>query len=157
MELGWATDSDIEPFLSQPQLIEDHLGPYMDLIRSAATIEEKHAVIWSVCNLVPLIQFHPGELKIVYYENLCTQPEIELPRVFEAIGYQYSGAPVTRINQPSQTTRRASAVVTGTNKIGNWKKKLSRSQIDNILRIVYGFGLNHLYRDASLPFAQSSS
>jgi hypothetical protein len=151
MELGWATDSDIEPFLSQPELLEDHLEPYLDLIRSAANIEEKHAVIWSVCNLVPLRQFHPGELKIVYYENLCTQPEIELPGIFEAIGYRYSGAPATSINQPSQTTRGASAVVAGTNKIGSWKRKLSRSQIDNILRVVRGFDLDHLYRDSTLP------
>jgi hypothetical protein len=157
MELGWATDSDIEPFLSQPELLEDHLGPYLDLIGGAVRIEEKHAVVWSVCNLVPLIQFHPDELKIVYYENLCTQPEIELPGVFEAIGYQYSGAAATSINQPSQTTRRASAVVTGTNKIANWKRKLSRSQIDNILRVVHGFGLDHLYRDSSLPLVQSIS
>ena len=90
MELGWATDRDIEPFLSQPQLVEDYLGPYSDLIRSARSSEEKHAVIWSVSNLVPLKQFISEELKVVYYENLCTQPEVELPGIFEAIGYQYS-------------------------------------------------------------------
>ncbi len=137
MELGWATDRDISPFLSQPQLVEDYLGPYLDLICSARNIEEKHAVIWSVSN--------------IYYENLCTQPEIELPGIFEAIGYQYSGTLATSSNQPSQTTRRTSAVVTGTDKIENWKKKLSHSQIDNILRVVQAFGLGHLYGDSTLP------
>jgi hypothetical protein len=151
MELGWATDRDIEPFLSQPQLVEDYLGPYLDLIRSAGNSEEKHAIIWSVSNLVPLKQFNSNELKVVYYENLCTQPEIELPGIFEAIGYQYSAPLVTGSNQPSQTTRRASAVVTGTNKTENWKKKLSRSQIDNILQVVQAFGLGHLYGDSTLP------
>lgn len=157
MELSWDTDRDIEPFLSQPQLIEDHLGPYLDLIRSAATIEEKHAVIWSVCNLVPLIQFHPGELKIVYYENLCTQPEVELTGILESIGYQSKSPLVKIFDQPSQTTRAASAVVNGTDKIEGWKKKLTRSQIDNILRVVHGFGLNHLYGDSCLPFDEGSS
>jgi hypothetical protein len=73
IELGWATDRDIEPFLVQPHLLEDHLDPYFDLIYRAETVEEKHAVIWSVSNLVPLKQFNSNEWKVVYYENLCTQ------------------------------------------------------------------------------------
>ena len=36
------------------------------------------AIIWSINNLVPLTQLKPGELRTVYYENLCTQPEIEV-------------------------------------------------------------------------------
>jgi hypothetical protein len=129
----------------------------LDLIRSAANIEEKHAVIWSVCNLVPLIQFYPGELKIVYYENLCTQPEIELTGILEAIGYKYKSPLVNTSDHPSQTTRAASAVVTGTDKIEGWKKKLSRSQIDNILQVVHGFDLSHLYGDSYLPLDKSVS
>jgi hypothetical protein len=151
MELGWATDRDIKPFLSQPQLAEDFLGPYSDLIRSVRSVEEKHAVIWSISNIVPLKQFNSNEWKVVYYENLCTQPEIELPGIFEAIGQQYSGRLFTGSNQPSQTTRSASAVVAGTNKIENWKNKLSRSQIDNVLRVVQAFGLGHVYDDSTLP------
>jgi hypothetical protein len=152
MELGWATDSDIQPFLLQPQLLEDHLGPYLDLIRTAANIEEKHAVIWSVCNLVPLMQFRPGEWNVVFYENLCRQPEVELAWILEAIGYERKTPLLNVSNQPSQTTRAASAVVMGTDRIEGWKKKLSRAQIDNILRIVHSFGLSHLYDESSLPF-----
>jgi len=156
IELGWATDSDIEPLISQPQLVEDYLGPYLDLIRSAVNIEEKHAVIWSVSNLVPLKQFNSNEMKVVYYENLCTHPEVELPGIFETIGYQFLSPLIDIINQPSQTARRASAVVAGTDKIGNWKQKLSRSQIDNILRVVDEFGLSHLYGDSSMPLDKSN-
>jgi hypothetical protein len=151
MELDWATDRDIEPFISQPQLVQDYLGPHLDLIRSARNSEEKHAVIWSVSNIVPLKQFSSDELKVVYYENLCTHPEAELPGIFETIGYEFSSPLVDTINQPSQTTRAGSAVVAGTEKIGNWKHKLSRSQIDNILRVVQAFGLGHLYGDSTLP------
>jgi hypothetical protein len=151
LELGWATDRDIKPFLSQPQLVEDFLGPYSDLIRSVRSVEEKHAVIWSISNIVPLKQFNSNDWKVVYYENLCTQPEIELPGIFEAIGHQYSSRLFTGSDQPSQTARSASAVVAGTNKIENWKNKLSRSQIDNVLRVVQAFGLGHVYDDSTLP------
>ncbi len=155
MELGWVTDRDIEPFLSQPQFVEDHLGPYLDLICGAGTVEEKHAVIWSVSNMVPLRQFNSNEFKIIYYENLCTQPEIELPGIFETIGYEYSGRRIAGINQPSQTTKLASAVVTRTNKIQHWKQKLSRAQIDNILRVVQAFGLDNLYGESTVPLQEN--
>jgi len=151
MELGWATDHDIEPFLAQPELVEDYLGPHLDLIHSAVTSEEKHAVIWSISNLVPLKQFSADQLKVVYYENLCMNPEGELSGIFERIGYPFLSPMVDAIDQPSQTTRAGSAVVTGTNRIENWRKKLSRSQIDNVLRVVQAFGLGHLYGDSALP------
>ena len=155
MKLGWATDHDIEPFISQPQLAEDYLGPYLDLICSAGNTEEKHAVIWSISNMVPLKQFGSDELKVVYYENLCTYPEGELSGIFETIGYEFSNPRVDALNRASQTTRAGSAVVAGTDKIGNWKQELSRSQIDSILRIVDEFGLSHLYGHSSLPLNKS--
>lgn len=151
MELNWATDRDIEPFLSQPDLVEDHLAPYMEIIKNAKTDEENHAVIWCVSNLVPLRQFQPNEIRIVYYENLCTQPEIELPAVFASIGQTYRDGKDNAVNRPSQTTRPSSAVVDGTDKISAWRKKLSHKQIENILRIVKAFGLDHLYGDSLLP------
>lgn len=148
IELGWATDRDIEPFLSQPDLVSDHLVPYMDLIQYATAVEEKHAIIWSVSNLVPLTQFKPNELKIIYYENLCTQAEIELSSILAAIGQSYHGLEHDLLHRPSQTTRATSAVVAGKNRLFSWKEKLSTAQIRNVLRIVNEFGLGHLYGDS---------
>jgi hypothetical protein len=153
MELGWATDTDIEPLLSQPDLIEDHLLPFMDLIKSAKTTEEKHAIIWCVSNLVPLKQFNSGEVKIVHYEHLCTQPENELPSLFEFIGQTQTESVVNIINRPSQTTKVTSAVVRGRDKIESWRKKLSPSQIDSVLRTVDMFRLSHLYGESVLPLS----
>lgn len=155
IELGWATDKDIKPFLSQPSLVSDYLSGHLDLIRDANTEEEKHAIIWSVNNLVPLRQFRPGELKIVYYENLCTQPEIEMPDIFESIGQRYLSLGIDKTNQPSQTTRKDSAVVTGMDKITSWKKRLSTIQIKNILKVVDAFGLSHVYGESFLPLSKN--
>jgi len=156
MELGWATDRDIEPFLSQPNLIEDHLGPYLNLIKSAETTEEKHAIIWSVSNLVPLRQFKLGEIKTVYYEDLCNQPQAEMTSIFDSIGQKPVDSVFDKIDRPSQTTRLTSASVIGIDKITSWRKILSPSQIDNILRIVDGFGLSHLYDVSPLPLKKDA-
>jgi hypothetical protein len=156
MELGWATDLDIEPLLAQTELIEDHLLPYMDLINNAKTTEEKHTIIWCVSNLVPLKQLLPGEARIMYYENLCTQPEKELPALFEFVGQIYTKTGIEKINEPSQTTKVTSAIVTGTDKIESWKQKLSRTQVDHVLRTVDGFGMSHLYGQSSLPLSRQA-
>ena len=157
MELGWATDSDIEPLLSQPDLIEDHLGPYLNLIKNAGTAEEKHAIIWSVSNLVPLKQFKHRELKVVYYENLCTQPLAEMTSIFDSIGQKSVDSVIDTIDRPSQTTRVTSALVTGSDTLSSWRKKLSPSQIGNILRIVDGFGLSQLYDASLLPLKKDAT
>ncbi|MDQ3005899.1 MAG: sulfotransferase, partial [Chloroflexota bacterium] len=157
MELGWATDSDIQPFLSQPDLMGDYLCDYHELIRNAKTEEEKHAIIWSISNLVPLKQFQPGELKIVYYEHLCTQPDLELPEIFNSIGQRYDATAMDRINRPSQTTRKTSAVVNGKDQIFHWKQQLTPLQIDNILRVVEKFGLDDLYKDSFLPVGKDAA
>ena len=151
MALNWATDQDITPFLAQPDLIHNHLAPYMDVIRSAQTVETKHAVIWCISNLVPLKQFKTGEIRIVFYENLITQPERTLPAIFESIGYPYSRRVLDKINRPSQTTRVSSAVVTQTDKLVHWKKIFSKMQIDSILQTVEAFDLSHLYGDSVVP------
>ena len=157
MELGWATDSDIAALLSQPDLMDDHLEPYSYLIKNAETAEEKHAIIWSVSNLVPLKQFKYRELKVVYYENLCTQPLAEMTSIFDSIGQKSVVSVIDTIDRPSQTTRVTSALVTGSDKLSSWRKKLSPPQIDNILRIVDGFGLSQLYDASLLPLKKDAT
>lgn len=153
LKLDWATDDDIEPLLNQPDLVEDQLTPFVDLIKNASTAEEKHAIIWSVSNLVPLKQFGTDDdvLRTIYYENLCTQPEKELDTVFDTIGQPYHRSVINQINRPSQTAQEYSAITVGKDKLSNWKKELSASQIDKILHIVDAFGLSYLYGDSLLP------
>ena len=157
MDLGWATNRDIEPFLNQPDLVTDHLEPYLELIKNARTDEEKHAIIWSVSNLVPLKQFKPGEVRVVHYENLCTQPQIELPLILDSIGHTYQEMKDDTLDHPSQTTRVTSAVVHGRDKISSWKKKLTSAQIKNILRVVETFELDYLYDDSVLPLNKNAT
>lgn len=155
MQLDWATDSDIEPFLAQPKLIDDFLADKLDIIKSAKTDEEKHAIIWCISNLVPLKQFGPKELNVIFYENLVLQPEIEIPRIFQVINLPYENTVFAQANKPSTTTIRSSAIVTGDNKVTRWKRNLSAKQIDNILSIVEAFGLDYLYSGFGTPLTQN--
>jgi hypothetical protein len=157
MQLGWATDEDIEHFLIQPPLVRDFLEDKLDLVRSAQTPEEKHAVIWCVSYLVPLKQLAPGEVTLVSYERLRTQPEIELPRVFHGIRVGYRASLFDRLDRPSKTTVSASPIMTGGGAVGRWSHELSSAQVHRILAVVEGFGLGSIYGDSVLPVGDASA
>jgi hypothetical protein len=147
LQLGWDTDADLVPLLRQPRLVEDFLADKLDLIHGCQTPAEKHAVIWSISNLVPLRQFGPGALPLVFYENLVQTPQTELPRVFHLCGLDYDEAALGRVSRLSATTVSSSAIVTGGDKLGRWKRELTPRQIDSVRAVVAAFGLDHLYGD----------
>ncbi len=145
LQLEWATDGDIEPFLSQPELVDDHLREHLPLIRKASTDEEKHAIIWCVSNLVPLRQFVDARLNVVFYEELCRRPNREISRVFRVLGRRSGKRASRSASRVSTTARGFSAVVTGQDPVTRWRKVLTEDQIARILEVVDRFGLGHLY------------
>jgi hypothetical protein len=151
MKLGWATDSDIGSFTRQPDLVRDFLAERMDAIESARTEEAKHAVIWCVSNLVPLVQFSGIGLTVVHYEHLCVRPQAEFARVFACLGTGYRNSVFDELAVPSMTTRTGSAVVTGGDRLADWSKDLSARQVRNVLEVVERFGLSHLYGESAMP------
>jgi hypothetical protein len=152
LRLGWATDSDIASFLAQPALVSDFLADKLELIASTTTDEGKHAIVWCISNLVPLRQFASGGLPLVYYEHLCTQPGIELPKVLTAVGFpQTYDARSDRYASPSSTTAAASRVLSGRPSHADWRDRLGAARIDNVLRVVDAFGLGDLYDAAGMP------
>jgi hypothetical protein len=151
MSLGWDTDRDLEPFLAQPRLIQDHLREHEDFLRSLRTAEEKHAAIWCVSNLVPLRQLGPDALTVVFYETLWREPERELARVFRAVGHAPGPSGRARVRRPSATSRADSPVVAGSDVLARWRRELDPERAARVLAVVERFGLDGLYGDADLP------
>jgi hypothetical protein len=154
LKLGWATDEDIVPLLSQSDLVGDFLSDKLALIRAVETPEEKHAVIWSVSNLVPLRQFGGVGLNLFFYEDLVLSVENEVRRAFEAIGHARPPSVVRHARRLSTTVRRTSPVVGGGDSVRGWKTELSGEQIDRVHSVVRGFGLDRLYGESELPLAE---
>jgi hypothetical protein len=147
MRLGWATDGDIDPLLAQPDLVEDHLADHLDTIRGASSDEEKHAVIWCIHHLVPLRQFGEGGLRLVFYEELCRDPEGELALAFEALGRRPGARALKAARRPSMTAVSSSAVVGGADPTRGWRKFLGNAGVERVLGVVEAFGLSGLYQD----------
>jgi hypothetical protein len=156
MKLGWATDSDIVSFTSQPDLVQDFLADRMRAIETANTEEAKHAVIWCVSNLVPLVQFAGTGLMVVHYEDLCTRPHAEFSRIFAQLGIDYHDSVFDDLAAPSMTSRAGSEIVTGGDRLADWSKVLSAGQVRNVLEVVDRFGLSYLYGESAVPGSRAA-
>jgi hypothetical protein len=155
MEANWEAEADLKAFLSQAQLVNDFLGDKMAIIQNAHTNEERHAIVWCILHLVPSRQFQPGQLPVVFYEDLCLQPERAFGVVFGALDQQYHASVFNESDKPSRTTSRKSAVLTGENKVTKWTTKLTRTQIRDILSVVQAFDLDYLYGDSVTPLVDT--
>jgi hypothetical protein len=151
LRLNWATDSDIASFLRQPTLVADFLADKVDLIASTRSVEGKHAIIWSISNLVPLRQFTAGSLPIVFYEHLCVRPERELPVAFAALQQAAPADMADSLLRPSSTATADGFMLEDRRSVAAWKNRLDAERIDEILRIVDAFGLGGLYDSAGMP------
>lgn len=151
LALDWATDGDIEPFLTQTKLMEDHLHEYMPLIEAARFAEEKHAIVWCVSNLVPLRQFSDAGLKVVFYENLCRRPDREISSILDSLSRRSDDKVLGAADRISTTSRRGSAVVQGDDPVTRWRRELSGEQTSRVLQVVDGFGLGYLYGQSDTP------
>jgi hypothetical protein len=152
LRLGW--DPAIPDLLAQEDLVDDFLAPYLDRILGAGDDFERHMFAWCIEHYVVLKQFRPGEIYLLFWENLCDQPERELEQVFDFLGKQYDGRSGAGLRQPSSTTSKKTrgAIASGRNLVGLWQTEVSREQVKRSLEILSIFGLDQIYSDDSRPY-----
>lgn len=148
MKLQW--DTHLDCFLEQPELVEDYLEPYLDIIEGAETAVEKHAVMWCVENLVPLKQLPLYDWVFCTYEQLCTDPEAESRRILLKLGLRNSIFSRRAIRRVSTVTRAGSWINSNRNPIMEWQHELPAQDTRLILDIVAQFGIN-LYDAQPMP------
>ena len=147
--LHWGTHLD--EFLSQEELIEDFLNPFLPEIQKAQTTFEKHIFLWCIENYIPLMQFTEGNIHLTFYEYFCLEPNAEIKRLFNFLNKDFHESILTNLKKPSQVSRQGSAILTGKDLINSWKKNISRAQIKRAVEILEYFGLNKIYSEDSLP------
>ena len=146
LALGWPWERDLESMLGQPRLQEDFLRDHSAAIEHARSPVEKHAMIWCLTQLVPLAQFPPGELAVVFYEDLCLEPARELARVLRLLGREDEGSGTV----PERASMTARGAVPA-RAVDGWRRELAADQVDAVLSVVRSFGLEALYGDGDRP------
>ncbi|MGQ0618316.1 MAG: sulfotransferase [Panacagrimonas sp.] len=149
MKLGWETHLD--DFLGQADLVLDHLEPFRREIAGAKDVFDQHIFMWCIENYVPLKQFSAGEVLVVFYEDICTRPAEQIARIFSFIG-KGTGGDLARIaGKPSALSRKDSAIQSGADLIGSWKKSVSPEQARRAVEILKLFGLDAVYGTNPAP------
>ena len=111
--------------------------------------------MWCVENYVPLKQFSEGEILIVFYEDVCQDPQREMERMMSFLGNQISASAGELAAKPSALSRDESAVQRGANLVEAWRDHVDDRQIARAVEICRMFGLDRIYNEGSLPRLRS--
>lgn len=149
LAMGWKTHLD--DFLSQPELIADHLAPFVPLLESAHDEFERHILLWCVENWVPLCQFAPGEIHVCFYEDLCLHPEREARTLLNFLRRPFRADLLQSMSRPSALSKAHSAIVTGESVLDAWRKHISPPQIERAVELLAHFGMDRIYGAESTP------
>ncbi len=149
MKLGWG--APLERFLSQGDLVEDHLRPFANEIGQAQDPFDRQVFMWCIENYVPLRQFQRGEIHVVFYETLCSSPGREVGELFRFLGKAWDPRVLRNVGRPSSVARRDGVVLSGNALIDTWRKNISETQIRRAVCILGLFGLDAVYSGYSNP------
>ncbi|MEM7031752.1 MAG: sulfotransferase [Chloroflexota bacterium] len=140
-----------DEFLAQDTLVDDFLHPFVKHIEQAKPGFETFVFRWCIQNYVPLKQFKPGEIHLIFYEDLCNEPKAEIDRLFKYMGRDYDETVYQNIRKPSPVSREESAIMSGGSLIDGWRKQITSDQIAQAVDILGLFGLDYIYNAESVP------
>lgn len=155
---GWFWLTEPMDLLAQPDLHEDFLGPFEDVICETSRKRNfflNQILIWAVINYVPLRQFRPERLHVAFYEDIYADPNraigamlrFALPGRDEPHGELDSSI----VNRPSWVSGASSTIRRGRSPVTSWKDELDKSEIDSGRQILERFGMAGLYGDDGWP------
>jgi len=147
---------NVSSLLDQRELVEDFLSPLEGLLRRAPSRLDHLALVWCIENYIPLLQFRPGEMLLVFYEELLQHPEREIERIFGFLGRPVESSAFEQHRRPSAEARPWSAIFRGTGLLDSWRGHLDELQVGRILYFVTLFGLNRIYGRDTMPRSEAA-
>ncbi len=145
------TEQLASQLLEQEDLTDEFLLPFVKDIKKIRTPFEDLVFLWCILYFVPLSQFSKTEIHVAFYENFCLKPKFEIDRLFSFLKKEYDQKIFQRIDQPSPTALKWSAINKGVNLLNDWRKNLSLKQIKQGMEIISIFGLDKIYSENLKP------
>jgi hypothetical protein len=151
IKLGWRIDLR-KTYFEQSDLVSDYLAPFAaQILRSTSPIEV-WITSWCIENYVPLAQLKRGDVHLVFYERLMTDPITELKRIFSFLDGKFDGSVLGRFEVPSVTSHRSNGrPVLEADPVSGWRAHVSGTEKTSCRRILNAFGLDAIYGESSLP------
>jgi Sulfotransferase domain len=152
-------ETHLKSYLSQELLMIDHLKPLKSIIENVTCMFEKHILMWCIEHYVLLRQFKKNEIHILFYEDLCIDPYIEIRKISTFLNKQLdidSRRLKNVINKPSPLSRKKSAIVEKKDLINDWKTYVSDSEFARAMELIRLFKLDYIYSDDAMPIIKST-
>jgi hypothetical protein len=145
----------LEALLQQRELVSDFLAPHRDFLANLEGCFERAVALWCIETLVPLSQLAPGDVHLMFYEDLLQDAEGTLRRLFNYLGRPFDPAIERVLTRPSATSTRESAVTEGRDPLTAWQGRVSDEQVKAALAMLDRFGLGGIYASGPLPSADA--
>lgn len=148
---GYSADPFIEDMLDQPDLVDRHFRPFVEMLGRQRSPFEGHIMQWCMEYLVPVREFSQEEIHLSFYENFCNEPEDEIRRLFGFLEKGFDVRVLEGLRVASSVSREYSAIVTGESLTGGWRKDISPGQEKRSREILSAFGLEGIYGTEGVP------
>jgi hypothetical protein len=112
----------------------------LNKIKTIETKEEILALVWCLDTYIPLKYINFKKYHLIIYEKCVKNGEIELKKIFNYLDKNIPKMANYGLSEPSFTSYNKS-YVGSIKQLKKWKKKLSKDQIESILKIVNWFDL----------------
>ena len=147
MSLGWR--DILDETLEQEALVEDHLRPVVERMRATRDPFDRRVLLWCVENVVPLRQLPPHRRHVVFYEELLTDPETTLRRLFTSLGLDFDDTVVRRMKTLSPVSRKGVGVAG--RGLDGWQSVVPEDRRKRTARTLSLFGLDGVYGEGLMP------
>jgi len=167
IRLGWTGwDEPMAALAARPDLVGDHLEPFIDVIHGARSTFEQRIVLWCIRNIVPLSQLARGDASVVLYERLLADPMAEMTPLLQALGrpidepaimqaWRRPSAMTMASGDPARSDRVAGAVgeagEAGVAGEAAWMRSTTADERARAVTILRAFGLDRIYTDDPMP------
>lgn len=149
---GWKTR--LEPFLNQTALLDDHLGPLVEVIRGARGDFEQHVANWCVQHYIPFRQLGRGDVHVLFYEDLCVHADRVLEETCAFIGRPYQASALDTLWKPTFTARKDSPIRSGAAQLDEWRQKVSADELVAGMALLRSFDLDRVYGEDAMPLTR---
>lgn len=150
---SWKWMEDPRSLLKQRELMEDHLEPFRDLLEASLPRFERQVLLWCLFHYVPFRELKREQVHLVFYEELCQEPEAELRRLFDYLGEPLDEKDARLKKQLKSTFQvtSASAIVQGGDLIGSWRRSVTAPELEAGEQLLRRFGLHEIYGGSLRP------
>jgi hypothetical protein len=137
MRLGW--DVDLRILFDQNEVMFRHFGRDQEFLASIRDPFLQQVAFWLIENLVALRELEVGEMLFIRYEDLLVSPMDHLRRLFCYLETESPANLDPLVDSPS---------ITSWTDRSSYNSGLTKSQIENAMRMLGRFGLDRIYPEA---------